>query len=188
MRQLVVLTGFSILLSILTGCQDANRDVNLIIEGGGKFPAFLVGTWISDKFDWEFVFEADGDISTAVIDSGLIRTKPGPRVVTTTIKGAGSATYKLGLWTVQYTPANNELSVEIVVEQFHLQGSNFGIKGSSTDYFVGTVSEDDQVWKAEWFTMPKNYIYSMDEPEPQEIEFDPSDNPVETLIFTKQPK
>ena len=186
MRQLVVLAGFIVLLSGLSGCQDANSDVDVIIEGGGKFPAFLVGTWTADKFGWEFVFEPDGNISTAVIDSGLIRTKPGPRVVTTTMKSGGSATYTIGPWTVQYTPENNELAVEIVVEQFQIDRSNFGIKGSSTDYFVGPVSEDGQVWKAEWFTMPKNFIYSLDEPEPSELEFDPSDNPIETLTFRKQ--
>ncbi len=186
MRQLMVLAGFIVLLWVLAGCQDANRGVDGIIEGNDKFPAFLVGTWRADKFGWEFVFGPDGKISSAVIDSGLIRTKPGPGVVTAPLKDGGSATYKLGEWAVQYTPEKSELSVEIVVEEFHIDKISYGLKGSSTDFFVGPVSEDENEWKAEWFTMPKNFIYSSEEPEPSELEFDPSSNPIETLIFRKQ--
>ena len=183
MRQLLI---FMVLLSGLVGCQDSNRGVDGINEGNDKFPPFLVGTWTADKYGWEFAFGPDGKISTAIIDSGLLRAKPGPGIITVSFEDGGTGTYKLGEWSVQYAPESRELAVEIVVEEFHIDKTTYGLKGSSTDFFVGPVSEDEQVWKAEWFTMPENIIYSLDEPEPSELPFDPSINPIEILIFTKQ--
>ena len=77
MKQLVVFAGFAVLLLGLWGCQNAHSGVEVIIEGGGEFPEFLVGVWKADKNGWEFVFEPDGSISSAVISFGRVRMKPG---------------------------------------------------------------------------------------------------------------
>ena len=160
--------------------------VEVIIEGGGEFPQFLAGTWKTDKHGWEFVFERDGTISSAVIDSSMIRVTPSKRVATRPLKdGSGKGVYELGQWTVQYSPDNRELAVEVVVEHYSLDMVSFGLEGHSTDWFVGPVSEDSQTWEAEWFTFRKTTAWG---PETLEFPFDPNDNPVETLVFRKQPE
>ncbi len=183
MKQLLALAGCAIILSTIAGCQNADRGVDVIIEGGGKFPHSLVGTWKADESGWEFVFERDGTISSAVIDAGMVRVTPGKKVATVELKEGGKGTYKLGQWTVQYSPHSRELAVEVVVDYFHLDMKTFGLKGHSTDWFVGTVSEDGQRWEAEWFTFPKYIALT---PEPGELADDPNLNPVATLVFQKQ--
>lgn len=191
MRQLLVLAGCAVILSGLTGCQKAdrgvglntNRGVEVTVEGGGKFPHSLVGTWKDDEGGWEFVFRPDGTISSAVIDAGMVRVNPGEKVATIPLKDGGKGTYKLGQWTVQYSSDSRELAVEVVVDYFHLDMKTFGLKGHSTDWFVGTVSADSQSWEAEWFTFPKYITLT---PEPTELADGPNLNPVATLVFRKQ--
>ena len=191
MKQLLVLVGCAVVLSGLAGCQKPAQTtplisgVEVIIDGGGEFPQFLAGTWKTDKHGWEFVFERDGTISSAVIDSGMIRVTPSKRVATIPLKGGGKGVYELGQWTVQYSPDNRGLSVEVVVEHYNLDMVSFGLKGHSTDWFVGPVSEDSQMWEAEWFTFRKSTVWG---PEPLEFPFDPNDNPIETVVFRKQPE
>lgn len=187
MRRLLILLvcGLSVLL-LLSGCQGsaANKSgVDVIVEGGGKFPQFLVGKWRPDDAGWEFVFEPDGTISSAMIDNGMLIVNPSERVATIPLKDGGVGTYELGQWTVQYSPSNRELSVQIVVDQLHLDMLSFGLLGRTDDLFVGPVSEDWQTWTAEWSTFPE-YIALM--PEPSELPFDPNDNPKGTLVFRKQ--
>jgi len=187
MKRLVALVGCVVLL--FSGCQGLSRDkkkaVEVIIEGGGEFPQFLAGAWKADKHGWEFVFERDGTISSAVIDNGMIRVTPSERVATRPLRGGGKGVYELGQWAVQYSPDNRELAVEVVVEHYNLDMVSFGLEGHSTDWFVGPVSEDSQMWEAEWFTYRKTTAWG---PETLEFPFDPNDNPVDTLVFRKQPE
>ena len=194
MKQLVVLVGCAVFLSGLAGCQRPAQTtppvsgVEVIIEGGGEFPQFLAGTWKADKDGWEFVFERDGTISSAVIDSGMIRVTPSEKVATIAtrpLKDGGKGVYELGQWAVQYSPDNRELAVEVVVEHYNLNMGSFGLEGHSTDWFVGPVSEDSQMWEAEWFTFRKTTAWG---PEPLEFPFDPNDNPIDTVVFRKQPE
>jgi len=201
MNQLVVLAGCAVFLVALTGCQkadnterviiesvqNADNTVKVIVEGGGQFPQFLVGTWKENKLDWEFVFEPDGTISSAVIDGGKIRVNPVRKTATTSLKGWGDAVYKLGQWTVQYSPANRELAVQVVVEHYYIKmdEEGRGMKGDSTDWFVGPVSDSGRSWEADWYTLRKTIFLA---PEPTEFPFDPNENPIETLVFRKQPK
>jgi len=189
MRQLVVSAGCVIFLLGLAGCRNAavldssESAVEVVIKGGGEFPEFLVGSWKADKGGWEFVFEPDGTISSALIDSGMVRVTPAERIAKIELKNEGEGTYKLGQWTVQYSPDERELAVKVVVDYFHLDMRTFGLKGHSTDWFVGPVSDDLRTWQAEWFTFPKYLVLG---PEPGELPMDPNDNPMDTLIFRKQ--
>lgn len=188
MKQLVVLLGCGILLSLPGGCQEGNKAdsiIDVIVVGGGKFPAFLVGRWTPDNAGWEFVFEPDGTISSAIIDNGMVRVNPDERITKIPLIDGGVGTYELGEWMVQYTPENRELAVEIVVDHFHMDMLSYGLKGNSTDLFVGPVLEDAQTWSAEWFSFPKIITLT---PDPHELPFDANDNPKDTLIFKKQPK
>ena len=181
MKQLLVLTGCAIILSTIAGCQNADSGVNVIIEGDGRFPKSLAGTWKADKNRWEFVFEPDGTISSAVIDSGFIKVIPSKGVATIPTRKGGKAVYKLGQWTVQYSPGTRELAVEVVVDHFHIDMGPDWLEGNSSDWFIGTVSEDWQEWQARWISFPKYIAFT---PEPGELPVDPNDTITE-LLFKK---
>ena len=174
-------------LSAIAGCQNADSGVDVIVEGDSQFPQFLVGTWKENKYGWEFVFEPDGTISSAVIDGGKIRVNPARKTATTSLKGWGDAVYKLGQWMVQYSPTNRELAVQVVVKHFRIKLEQDGLvmEGDSTDWFVGLVSQDAKTWEAEWYTFRTNIFLT---PERTELRHDPNDNPIEFLVFRKQQK
>ncbi|MHC4098864.1 MAG: hypothetical protein ACYSU3_22755 [Planctomycetota bacterium] len=68
MQRLLVLLFCGLSVFQLGGCQGPKSDVDVIIEGSGEFPEFLVGGWKADKDGWEFVFEPDGTISNHCSD------------------------------------------------------------------------------------------------------------------------
>jgi len=184
-----LLAGCAVVLSVFAGCQKANKviednAVKVTVAGDGKFPEFLAGTWKADNDQWEFTFEPDGTISSAVIDSGMIKVTPGWKTATFKLdKGTGE--YKFGDWSAAYTPDSRELAVEVVVDEYTLSSKSVTMKGHSTDWFVGPVSEDKQSWKADWYTFIKVVASSQGE---DDVVFDddPNGNPVATLVFTKQ--
>lgn len=98
------------------------------------------------------------------------------------MKQGGRGIYKLGQWTVQYTPNTRELAVGVVVKHFHLDMGPNALEGSSEDWFVGCVSGDSQVWEAEWNTFPKYIAFT---PEPDELPFDINESPRGTVVFRK---
>jgi len=151
------------------------------------FPSFLVGTWVANKGKWEFVFEADGTISSAVIDNGIVRVDPRQRV--TEIKlPAGEGMYQMGECVAEYSSGSNELAVVIIVDYYRLQRPDIIVEGSSKDWFTGTISEDHETWVAQWFSLPKVFVTSLegDAEETLEMEADPN-TPPEMVIFKKQP-
>jgi hypothetical protein len=181
MKRLMLLLGCAFLL--LGGCQELSRNksgVEVIIEGGGEFPQLLAGRWKDAEKGWEFVFEPDGTISSAVIDSGFMAVVPAKRTARKPMR-VGEAVYKLGQWTVQYIPETRELGVEVVVDFFHVDFGKTWLEGHSTDRFVGTVSEDYKSWQAEWVSFPKYIAYT---PEPGELPVDPEDT-IKELLFEK---
>lgn len=184
MKQLLVFVGCAVLLSGLGGCQGPlgkTSGVDVIIDGGGKFPEFIAGRWKDEKRGWEFVFEPDGTISSAVIDSGFMAVVPSEGIATKPMKMDGKAVYELGQWTVQYLPGQRKLSVEVVVDFFHVDIGPHALEGYSVDWFVGPVSEDGTQWEAQWMSAP---VYIALTPEPTELPVDPNDT-IETLLFEK---
>jgi hypothetical protein len=181
MKRLIVLFGCVFLL--LGGCQEISRNksrVDVIIEGGGEFPPLLAGRWKDAEKGWEFVFEPDGTISSAVIDSGFMSVVPAKRIAQKPMI-VGKSVYKLGQWTVQYSPKTRELGVEVVVDFFHVDIGKTWLEGHSTDWFVGIVSEDYQTWRPDWISFPKYIAFT---PEPGELPVDPNDTLTE-LVFRK---
>ncbi|MFA5252965.1 MAG: hypothetical protein WC454_10335 [Phycisphaerae bacterium] len=182
MKRLIVLFGCVFLL--LGGCQEPGRTKSgvtvVIIDGNEPFPQALAGRWKDSEKGWEFVFEPDGTISSAVIDSNFMAVEPAKRVAQKPML-VGKSVYKLGQWTVQYTPKTRELGVEVVVDFFHVDFGKTWLEGSSTDWFVGTVSEDYQTWQAEWVSFPEYIAYT---PEPGELPVDPNDT-IKELLFKK---
>jgi hypothetical protein len=182
MKRLIVLFGCVFLL--LGGCQGLNRNksgVKVIIEGGGKFPEFLVGRWKADDYHWEFVFERDGRISFMIFNMGAVEIIPG-RTTTVPTQRGGKAIFKPGLCTVQYSPLSRELAVEIVMDYIHFEMGPQLLEGKRTDILAGEVSEDGKVWRADWFSLPDYMAYAT---ETKRLTIDPEESLIGTITFEK---
>ncbi len=182
---------FILLVSIfsvlgLAGCQNdsaRNSGVKVIVDGDGRFPESLVGTWKSDNGLWEFVFEKDGSISSALISISRARIKPGKTTTVPMILG-GKGIFEPGLWTVQYLQEQQQLTIEIKIEHFYVELGDDIVKGKRHDFFIGSVSGNGQLWSAKRFSFPENITHTNQHKNYMLVE-DPNDNPKETLIFQK---
>ena len=183
MKQLLVLFGCCVILSGLAGCQNANRGVEVIIEGGGEFPEFLVGRWKADKHGWEFVFEPDGAISSAVISLGRVRIRPG-EITTVPMKMGGKGVFEPGEWMVYYAPAGRELTVKISLKNFYMELGEDVLEGKSTDIFAGPISQDGKVWLADWTSFPDYTAHTAKYPN-FKMSGDPNQGVTDSLIFEK---
>jgi hypothetical protein len=186
MERLLILLVCILSVFIPIGCQNSTKlksGVDVIVDGDGQFPASLAGTWKSNDGIWEIVFGPDGTISSAVISLGRVRIRPG-QVTTVPMKLGGKGIFKPGQWTVQYLQEQRELIVEIKIDYFRTELGNDVVKGQTHDFFVGSVSEDCQLWWADRFTFPE-YIADTKKYHNYKLPFDPNDNPRESLIFEK---
>ena len=269
MRKILILTlVMSSLVITIAGCQEAVKwpkpgKVSVFIEGGGKFPENLAGNWKGSREGWGFVFEKDGSISKARIDTGRQIVIPGKVNIGKTrhggrkgiLKGTlvfdgikeqgdyqvrmffkdsydaeavynfsvakpsetsnesyesgkpfiktnkssylvgeeievefknafgvprdwigiyqkdapqdkvlkwcytdgrqrGESRYIPGDWSVTYIPESHELAVEIEMRDIYVEMAGAVVHGKSSNYFVGTVSEDGTKWKATQFGYP----------------------------------
>lgn len=175
-----VLFRLVFVLSILTGCgETANRTLNsegknpveVIIEGDGNFPESLAGRWKAHDYSWEFVFEPDGTISSAIIELGHADIIPGQTRTIPTRGGGGDVIFTPGLWTVYYSHETSELVVEIVMDHIHFPMGKDLLEGKGKDVFIGEVSEDSRFWDAEWHAFSEYIAYT---PEPRRLIRDPN--------------
>lgn len=186
MKQLVVLVGCAVLLSVIGGCQSTagnTSGVDVIIEGGGEFPEFIVGVWKSDKDGWEFVFEPDGTISSAVISLGRIRMEPGELTVIP-MKMGGKGIFEPGEWMVHYSPGDWELTVKISLKNFYIELGKDVLEGESKDIFTGPISQDSKFWQVNWTSFPDYVAHTAENPNFQMSE-DPNYGISKTLVFEK---
>jgi len=186
MKQLVLFAGFVVLLSGLGGCQGPARDksgIEVIIEGNGEFPESLAGVWKADKDGWEFVFEPDGTISSAVISLGRVRMKPGETTVIP-MKMGGKGVFEPGEWIVHYFPAGQELMVKISLKNLYVELGEDSLEGKSTDIFAGPVLKEGKVWQVEWTSFPDYVAHTAKHPNFPMTE-DPDYGVSKTLIFEK---
>ena len=136
MRKTLIVSSCIVICALLCGgCQEPVRakPVNVIIEGSDEFAEFIVGTWRESKKKWEFVFEPDGTISSAVIDSGFIKVKPSEPVAVIPTRKGGKAIYELGQWSVRYSPESHELAVKVIVDHFHIDSKPINLKNKSKE-------------------------------------------------------
>jgi hypothetical protein len=147
----LMVAGVSALL--LGGCHRAasnqTNSVRVVVEGGGAFPSFLAGHWKAQQYGWEFVFEPDGRISSAVIGLGRVQVVPG-RTTTMPTKSGGQAIFTPGPWVVHYAPGTGELTVEITMDHVRVEMAGNILEGSSTDTFVGPLAPTERTWRAQW--------------------------------------
>jgi hypothetical protein len=186
MRQSAALLVCSVFICLLCGCRNPvgnEKAVDVIIEGGDSFPDFLAGTWKADNGGWEFVFEPDGTISSAIVSLGRVRIKPG-EVTTVPMLLGGKGVFKPGPWTVQYSYEQRQLIVDIKIESFRVELGESVVKGRTQDVFVGSISGDGRLWWAERFTYPE-YIADTKKFPNHKLTVERSDTPREGLLFQK---
>ncbi|MCK4913459.1 MAG: hypothetical protein KAI59_00760 [Planctomycetes bacterium] len=175
----------------LNGCQKSSVNpapvnksgVEVTVEDGGQFPQFLVGTWKADKDGWEFVFEPDGTISSAVIALGRFKITPG-KITTVPMKMGGKSILEPGEWLVWYAPTTRELVIKIVVKHFYAEIGDDVLKGKVEYVFVGKISGNYSSWNATCTSFPEYAAYT---PERHELPVDPDDT-IKELLFTKPDK
>jgi hypothetical protein len=186
MRRLLILFICGLSGFLLGGCRSSEAKkstVEVIVDGDGRFPAFLVGRWTADYGGWEIIFEPDGTISSAVVSLGRVKLEPG-QVTTTQMKLGGKGLFEPGPWTVQYSHEKRELIVEIAIEHFRVEMGDKLLQGQTRDFFIGLVSADGRLWWADRYSFPE-YIVDTKKYPNYKLPIDPDDNPRESLVFQK---
>jgi hypothetical protein len=69
----------------------------------------------------------------------------------------GKGVYEPGNWTVGYAPTRRELTVMISLKNFYAELEDGRLEGDCVDVFAGPISQDGNVWRAEWTNFP-HYI------------------------------
>ncbi len=162
MKQLMILIGFAVVLSGLAGCHNPSESVEVIIEDDGEFPEFLVGKWRAIDWPerrWEFVFEKDGTISSAIIPMAWPRMIPGQTNIVP-LRNNGKGIFKPGIWTVQYSPETRELIVEIPFDFISMEIGDGRLEGKRNDIFIGQISDNGEIWSADLFSYPDFIAYT----------------------------
>jgi hypothetical protein len=184
MKQFAILMFCFFLAAANSGCQSsAGNGVEVTIDGIAQFPNFLVGTWKAEEDGWEFVFEPDGKISSAIVSIGRVKLQPG-KTTTVPMQMDGKGVYEPGQWSVQYSHQQRELVVEIAIDHFRIELGNDVIEGRTRDFFVGSVSADGKSWWADRLSFPE-YVVNTDKYHNYKLPFDPKDNPRESILFRK---
>ena len=137
-----------LLTLVASGCR-TDGGTQVVVEQDKAFPPSLAGRWQSDLDGWQFTFEPDGDIASAVLGLGQTEIEPGEKTVVPTRTGE-EAVFEPGPWTVHYEPATRELTVRIVMDHIRVPMGGNVIEGASTDILTGPVSPATGVWQAQW--------------------------------------
>lgn len=158
-------------------------DVQVIVEGGGKFPSSLAGRWKAQQHGWEFELEPDGRISDAVISFGRARVIPG-KTTTIPTRSGDQAVFTPGLWTVFYAPSTRELTVKISMDHVRVEMAGNIVEGTSTDTFVGPIASTGRTWQAQWTTFTQYVAHTPDNAS-FNLSTDPTYGETKPLIFDK---
>lgn len=179
-RVLVSLICFIVLA--LAGCGQQNQGTSNLPPSTyreNEFPDFLVGVWKADyRYNWAFKFERDGTILRLEhVVAGPVKTEEGGIYVEGPDEGT-FAYFVVRPSRAVYNPANRQLTVKIVLDEFHMRLPLGDLEGRSEDYFEGPVSDDGKTWTAYWRSYGS--LKGSDPPDANLIEANP-----EKLIFTK---
>ncbi len=173
---------------LLAGCQTSTsglRDsVQVVIEsGGGTFPASLAGRWKADRHGWEFVFDPNGRIVSAVLSLGRVEVTPGIKTTVPT-RGGGQGTLEPGIWTVHYDPATEELTVKLVMDHVRIEMAGNVLEGNSIDTFSGPISAVDGAWRAQWAAFTQYRVHTA-RGEDTDLSTDPTYGETQMLVFER---
>ncbi len=186
MGRLLKLLVFLLSFSCLVGCNGSagnKTGVQVTVDGNGQFPDYLVGRWKANEYGWEFVFEPDGTISSAIHSLARIEMKPGQPTIVPMKKG-GQGVFEPGEWLVNYIPDTRELTVQVSLKNFRAQMGDNILEGKSTDIFVGPVSKDGTRWEAVWTSFPDYTAHTSEYPN-FDMFPDPNYSETKMLVFEK---
>ncbi len=158
-------------------------DLNVTVEGGGRFPSELAGTWKADRDGWEMVIEPDGRLSSVVISLGRVRIRPG-ETETLATHGDGEGFFEPGTWTVHYDPQTTDLTVKIVMRHVRIGMAEAVLEGAGTDVFTGPISGADGIWQAQWTNFGR-YLLSMPDGSVSELAADETHGETNALTFER---
>ena len=172
---------------LLAGChgRQHNDSVRVIVDDHSKFPASLAGRWVADRHGWQIVFAPDGRITSVVLSLGRVEIVPGTTATIPT-RGGGQGIFEPGLWTVQYEPQTEQLTVKIVMNHVHVEMGNHILEGKSTDVLSGPVHAIDGVWQVQW-TVFTDYDMQTPDGERVPLSTDPTYGETHPLTFEKVP-
>ena len=170
--KVVIILFFVWLVLLVVGCQTPAKQT---VADRAILPPDIVGTWKAQDSPWKIVLSPDGAVSSAVIPMGEIEIKPN-QTTKAEMKDGSVSTFKAGDCVVEYTPIMRELFVSIEMEKVYVKFLDNVIAGNSIDRFIGPVSEDGKLWKADWITV---YDYGPRFPQ------DPNDITAKLLVFEK---
>ncbi|MCK5565762.1 MAG: hypothetical protein KAJ07_10995 [Planctomycetes bacterium] len=185
MKNMFLIMIFAILLM---GCQEQfqNDSMEVTLNDGGRFPSFLVGTWENEGSVWSFTFGPDGRILSMIHALGGVELRPG-EITTEPTRGGGKAIYEPGKWLVRYDSEDRILSVDIVLDNVHLEIGGGVLEGSRTDVFGGKVSDDGTKWTADSCNLLDMIAY-VPEPRPMKVDWADCEISGKTLVFEKVKK
>ena len=109
--------------------------------------------------------------------------RPG-QTTTVPMKLGGTGVFEPGRWSVQYSQAQRELIVEIVIDRFHVELGENVLRGNTRDFFIGSVSGDGQLWPSERISFPE-YIADTKKNPNRKLPLDTDGNARESLLFQK---
>ncbi|MBN2511413.1 MAG: hypothetical protein JXB18_00610 [Sedimentisphaerales bacterium] len=161
MKSLVAIISCAVIMALM-GCHGPAKAINdpnmqVILIGTNKLPSQFVGKWAADREGWEINIEKDGRISSIIHTIGRAPMKNG-HTTTVDLVDNGKGTIRAGKWIVQYNEKTKELVVEINIEKFQFVKGQQVVQGSSQDFFIGSLSKDNQHWVAAWTSFPKYYV------------------------------
>jgi len=176
--------GFWLLLVLMfvsgcTGRQKISSGGNLadVKDTKSRFPAFLVGVWQANAFNWAFKFEPDGKISRLTHTLGVpMKVEEGSYYEQGPENSFGL--YVLGPCDTSYDPNSKVLKVSVVMDYFRMEFPTDSIEGSARDVFEGPVSAKDLIWNVKWRSYAT--VEGASPPDVNEIDANP-----EILVFRK---
>lgn len=186
-----VTRAFAAILCVATlavdGCsRPAGRHIDPVVvttEDGSAFPASLAGRWTANQHGWEFTFEPDGRISSAIISLGRVKVLPGQTTTIPTTAGE-QAVFTPGSWAVHYEPVTRMLTVKITMDHVRVPMAANILEGSSTDIFSGPVSASMDTWQAEWTAFTR-YTGRTGQDKSVDLSTDKTYGEAQPLVFVK---
>ena len=184
--------ALSILLCVLvvaaSGCPRSYRDesMNVVVDGGGRFPASLAGRWRADRDGWEFVLGPDGRIVSAVLSLGRVRVTPGQKVTIPTRSG-GEGVFEPGEWTVYYEPETSDLTIKIAMDHVRVEMGEAILEGSTIDVLSGAISAVYGTWQVQWSAFSQYTVQGTDQPV-TELSTHPERGETKVLTFQRVPE
>jgi hypothetical protein len=81
------------------------------------------------------------------------------------MKMGGKGIFEPGDWMVHYNTAKEELTVKISLKHFYVELGKGTLDGKATDIFAGPISQEDNVWLADWNGFPEYTAHTSEHPD-----------------------